>query len=170
MRTDTGYIPVRLRCGGHSGQAGMAGKKAAKFSVEQSPNYYIYSIQARSYANLSGVLRPYDLNPPAWRVLANLQERDGISVRDLARRTAIDVSNLSKLVNAMARSGLVQKGPSAQDARVSLTFLTDAGRAKFAAALPAVEQVLDHSLAGFSAAERSRFLDYLARMLKNVNA
>lgn len=144
-------------------------KKPLEFRVEESPNYYIYSIQARSYANLSSALRDHDLNPPGWRVIANLQEKDGTSVRDLARRTAIDVSNLSKLINVMAGKGLVTKEPSAQDRRVMLTYLTDAGRAKFDAALPAVLEVLDHSLTGFTPKERSRFLEYLGRMMKNVN-
>lgn len=148
----------------------MARTKTAGFQVEESPNYYIYSIQARSYANLSSALREHDLGPPGWRVIANLQEKDGISVRDLARRTATDVSNLSKLINAMAREGLVTKEASAQDGRVMLTYITEAGRAKFEAALPAVLDVLDRSLAGFSKKEKAQFLGYLGRMMKNVNA
>ena len=41
------------------------------FSVEDSHAYYIYSLQSLSYAALAEALRPHDLTPPAWRVLAN---------------------------------------------------------------------------------------------------
>ncbi|MDE0797779.1 MAG: hypothetical protein OSB76_19570 [Alphaproteobacteria bacterium] len=38
------------------------------------------------------------------------------------------------------------------------------------AALPAVRQVLDHNLEGFSDKERDRFRLYLQRMMQNVGS
>lgn len=146
----------------------MAKKKKASFSVEDSHAYYIYSIQAASYATLADAVRPHGLTTPAWRVVANLQEKDGISVRELAHRTVIDVSNLSKLITAMGEQGLVTKKRSTEDARVMLVHITDKGRKTFEAALPAVRQVLDHNLEGFSDKERIRFRSYLQRMMQNV--
>ena len=140
------------------------------FSVEDSHAYYIYSLQSLSYAALAEALRPHDLNPPAWRVLANLQERDEVGVHDLARRTVVDVSNLSKLITAMTANGLLHKKRSAADARVALIYITDKGRRKFETALPAVRGVLDYNLAGFSDTERKTFLTYLRRMMKNAHA
>ena len=146
----------------------MAKKNKAKFSVEESHAYYIYSIQAASYATLADAVRPHGLTTPAWRVIANLQEKDGISVRDLAQRTAIDVSNLSKLITTMSGRGLVDKKRSTEDGRVMLVHITEKGRETFAAALPAVRRVLDHNLEGFSDKERDRFRSYLKRMMENV--
>lgn len=143
--------------------------KSPKFSVEDSPNYYIYSIGARSFFNLTNALRPYSLGPPAWRVLANLQENDGVSLRGLARRTTIDVSNLSKLINTLSKQGLVRKKHSENDARVVLTFITDKGRQKFESALPVVRQVQEQGLSGFRDRERVLFMDFLKRMMKNVS-
>jgi DNA-binding MarR family transcriptional regulator len=148
----------------------MAGKKKTRFRVEYSHAYYIYSIQASSYALLAEALRPHALTPPAWRVLANLQEKDEIGVRDLARRTVVDVSNLSKLITAMTAKGLLRKKRSPTDARVTLVYITDKGRAKFCTALPAVRGVLDHNLAGFGDKERDKFMGYLKRMMKNANS
>lgn len=148
----------------------MAKKNKPGFSVEDSHAYYIYSIQAASYALLAEALRPHALTPPAWRVLANLQEKDEIGVRDLARRTVVDVSNLSKLITAMTAKGLLRKKRSPSDARVTLVYLTAKGRAKFESALPAVRGVLDHNLAGFSDRERETFRGYLKRMMKNAGS
>jgi DNA-binding MarR family transcriptional regulator len=148
----------------------MAKKNKAKFSVEESHAYYIYSIQAASYAKLADVVRPLGLTTPAWRVIAVLQEKDGISVRDLAQRTVIDVSNLSKLITAMSGHGLVTKKRSTEDARVMLVCITEQGRKTFEAAVPAVRQVLDHNLEGFSDNERDRFRFYLQRMMQNVGS
>lgn len=146
----------------------MAKKKKAGFSVEDSHAYYIYSIQAASYASLADAVRGHGLTTPAWRVIANLQENDGISVRDLAQRTVVDVSNLSKLITAMSAQGLVTKKRSTDDARVMLVHITDKGRGTFEAALPAVRRVLDHNLEGFSDKERDRFRGYLKRMMDNT--
>ena len=141
-----------------------------RFSVEDSHAYYIYSLQSLSYAALAEALRPHALTPPAWRVLANLQENDGIGVRALARRTVVDVSNLSKLITAMTAKGYLRKKRSPTDARVTLVYITARGRRKFETALPAVRGVLDNNLAGFSATERDDFIGYLRRMMKNANA
>ncbi len=146
----------------------MVKQKKPKFSVEESHAYYIYSIQAASYTALADAVRPHGLTTPAWRVIANLQEKDGISVRDLAQRTVIDVSNLSKLITAMSAQGLVAKKRSSEDARVMLVDITAKGRETFAAALPAVRRVLDHNLAGFSDKERDLFRGYLQRMMRNA--
>jgi len=140
----------------------------AIFSVEDSHAYYIYSLQSLSYAALAEALRPHDLTPPAWRVLANLQENDEVGVRDLARRTVVDVSNLSKLITAMTDRGFLRKKRSPADARVTLVYITAAGRRMFETALPAVRGVLDNNLAGFSDAERDEFLGYLRRMMTNA--
>lgn len=147
----------------------MAGSKRSGFSVEDSHAYYIYSIQAASYAALADAVRGHGLTTPAWRVIANLQETDGISIRDLARRTVVDVSNLSKLIAAMSAEGLVVKKRSARDARVMLVHITAKGRKTFEAAVPAVREVLDRNLDGFSDQERDRFRSYLKRMMENVS-
>lgn len=147
----------------------MAGRKRSGFSVEDSHAYYIYSIQAASYAALADAVRGHGLTTPAWRVIANLQETDGISIRDLARRTVVDVSNLSKLIAAMSAEGLVVKKRSASDARVMLVHITSNGRKTFEAAVPAVREVLDRNLDGFSDQERDRFRSYLKRMMENVS-
>lgn len=144
------------------------GRNSSAFSVEESHAYYIYSIQAASYAALADAVRPHGLTTPAWRVIANLQERDGISVRDLAQRTVVDVSNLSKLITTMSGHGLVAKKRSTEDARVMLVHITAKGRKTFEAALPSVRRVLDRNLDGFSDRERDRFRSYLQRMMQNA--
>lgn len=150
------------------------GGSSPGFRVEDSHAYYIYSLQSLSYAALADALRPHALTPPAWRVLANLQENDGIGVRELARRTVVDVSNLSKLITVMSgrgeKGGFLRKKRSATDARVTLVYITARGRKKFETALPAVRGVLDHNLAGFSDAERAEFIGYLKRMMENASA
>lgn len=151
-----------------------AGASSPEFRVEDSHAYYIYSLQSLSYAALAEALRQHALTPPAWRVLANLQEHDGVGVRELARRTVVDVSNLSKLITVMSgpgpKGGFLRKKRSATDARVTLVYITAKGRKKFETALPAVRGVLDRNLAGFSDAERAQFIVYLKRMMKNANA
>ena len=144
------------------------GADVSRFSVTESHAYYIYSLQSLSYGALAEALRVHDLTPPAWRVLANLQEDDGVGVRDLAQQTTVDVSNLSKLVSAMTDRGYLRKKRSTADARVTLVYITAAGRRKFQTALPATRGVLNNNLAGFSDLESSQFLSYLRRMMANA--
>ena len=145
-------------------------KAPPKFSVKDLPYYYVYSIQARSFSNVTNALRPYGIGTPTWRVLANLQEEDGISVRDLARRTTFDVSNLSKLINTMSEQGFVKKIPSKSDARVVLVYITNEGRELFETVLPAVREVQEQGLVNFTASERETLMKLLQRLMSDVSA
>ena len=61
-------------------------------------------------------------------LLISLQNEDGVAQSDLAARHDLDLSTITKVVQRMERSGLVERRADPGDARVSRVYLTARGR------------------------------------------
>ncbi len=73
-----------------------------------------------------------------FAVLQSLSVTDGISQSQLCQVSGIDRSTLADLVARMARKGLVRRERSPADRRISLVWLTVAGRVALHSLLPQV--------------------------------
>ena len=132
------------------------------------PTTLIRAIYVRNYTSLKEVLRPFDITPVQWRVLANLQEFDGQNVNALAERSYTDRTNLSRAVTILERDGMVERRREDRDQRNVLVFITAAGLKRFEAARPAVLQDIDFVLDGFSKNEIDTLLNLLNKIKHNT--
>jgi MarR family transcriptional regulator, organic hydroperoxide resistance regulator len=80
----------------------------------------------RAYAPL---LEPLGLTYPQYLVLLVLWERDGVPVKQLGERLALDSGTLTPLLKRLAGQGLVERRRGKDDERVVRIHLTSAGRA-----------------------------------------
>src|SRR3954452_12557058 len=89
------------------------------------------------------------LNLPAYEVLAHLSEapEQRLRMSDLATYAVLTPSGLTRLVDKLAREGLVERQRCEADARVVYAVLTPAGMARLVAAYPThVRGVREHYL------------------------
>ena len=84
------------------------------------------------------LLERFGINEGDYGVLVNLSEAPDRRLRmcDLAVRLHLSPSGLTRRLDGLVRQGLVVREPSAQDRRVTLAVLTDAGFATLEAAAP----------------------------------
>jgi DNA-binding MarR family transcriptional regulator len=75
----------------------------------------------------------------AFAVLLHLSEAPDhrLRISDLAERTAMSPSRMTRVVQALEADGLVSRAPGVDDGRASVAALTDAGHGTFSRALPA---------------------------------
>ena len=97
------------------------------------------------------LLAEHNLTLAEYAVLMNLSEEDGRSLRmsDLANRVALSLSGISRVVDRLARDGLVERRRCPSDARGFNAVLTDAGFERLRQAYPTHlrgvrEHVVDH--------------------------
>jgi len=78
------------------------------------------------------------LSLPGYEVLAHLSDApDGrLRMSDLASHAVLTPSGLTRLVDKLARDGLVERARCAEDARVVYAVITDDGRSRLRAAYP----------------------------------
>lgn len=85
----------------------------------------------------------HGLSMTEWRVLAALAEHDGIAMTELAELVLFKQPTLTKAIDRMERSQLVQRRTPTEDRRRTLVHLTERGRR---AAMPLVQRARQHEV------------------------
>jgi len=99
------------------------------------------------------LVEEFGISEGDYGVLVNLSEAPGHRLRmcDLAARLHLSPSGLTRRLDGLVREGLVAREPSADDRRVTLAVLTDAGTARLEAAAPVhVDGVRRHFIGNLS--------------------
>lgn len=97
--------------------------------LDQQLCFALYQAQralTRAYAPL---LEPLGLTYPQYIVMLVLWEHDGLAVKELGERVALDSGTLTPLLKRLELQGVLTRSRSAEDERVVLLHLTAPGRA-----------------------------------------
>ncbi|XVV16070.1 MarR family winged helix-turn-helix transcriptional regulator [Actinoplanes sp. CA-131856] len=110
------------------------------------------ALHRRAGGRLRVVLEPRGLVPADLDVLeaAAAAGADGITLSDLAVRIDVSTGGLTRMVHRLARSGLIERRPSASDRRVAYAVISERGRSALAEIV--ASGVADEHLAGELAA------------------
>jgi DNA-binding MarR family transcriptional regulator len=111
-------------------------------------------------AELSGM----GLGGPALGVLLRLVEEDGLTQAELARRQRVEAPSMCRMIDRLARDGLIERRPDPADRRVARVRLTGAGRDAAARGGAVAEALERRAFGGLDAGER----ELLARLLDRV--
>lgn len=131
--------------------------------------YLLNRAGARIATAFGEEMRPLGASLQIWRVLAALREKDGRRMGDLSQTTSIEVSTLTRLVDNMEKSGLVERRRDGADARVVALHVTAAGRRLTKRILPIAERYEQVALKGFSAQEAGLLKAALRRLYENMD-
>ena len=103
-----------------------------------------------------------------WRVLAALSDDGGQRQIDLADKTSIDVSTLSRVVTRLVKMGLVTRTRSATNSREVVVRLSAKGTAVVAEIIPKAIAAERTAIAGVSAKDLAVVRRSLRRMYQNL--
>jgi DNA-binding MarR family transcriptional regulator len=106
---------------------------------------------------------------PRFDVLAQLDRAaGGLTLSALSSRLMVSNGNVTGLIEAMARDGLVERRANPADGRSALISATAAGQALFARMAPAHQGWIDGMMAGMSRAEMVLALELLGKLKQSV--
>jgi MarR family transcriptional regulator, organic hydroperoxide resistance regulator len=105
-----------------------------------------------------------------WRVLGALSDVDGETVSALARHVLANQPTLTKIIDRMARDGLVERCASAGDRRKVLVKITERGRAMVAELRRRAKSHEAEVLAGYDPAEATRLKAMLRTLIDRSRA
>ncbi|MCF8200210.1 MAG: MarR family transcriptional regulator [Sulfuritalea sp.] len=130
--------------------------------------YVLNRVTNRLNADFQTALRERGLTLTQWRVLAFLNEADGLGVSALGDCTVTDQSTLSRALQQMERQGLVERLTDPADKRFVEVHVTSRGQILFGEILPLALQLRDRALDGLAETDRERLLDLLSQILDNL--
>jgi len=132
-------------------------------------DYLLYLMARASHAistEFHAKLRKEGVSVPVWRVLATLSGSPGETVTGLAEACLQQQPTMTKLLDRMARDGLIQRAPDRSDRRVVRILLTQKGEAMVAELLQAAKAHEAEILARHPQAEAAVIKDLLRDMIR----
>jgi MarR family transcriptional regulator, organic hydroperoxide resistance regulator len=141
------------------------------FDLTRYLPYLVNRAGVRIATAFGEVLRVHGITLPMWRVLAALDHADGQRISDLAALTSIDVSTLSRILDAMQEKGFVERRRgNGGDARVVTVHETEAGHMLTGKIIPLARHYEEVALRGFTAEEEQALKAMLVRVYRNIAA
>jgi DNA-binding MarR family transcriptional regulator len=110
-------------------------------------------------------LAHYGLSNAQFDVLAQVGAHEGITQAELAQRLLVTQGNITQLVDSMERAGLVRR---VREGRAKRLYLTDAGRERFAASVPAQEDFIARQFDALTREEQGEFLRLLGKLERGL--
>jgi len=109
------------------------------------------------------------LAPPAFSMLRCVTAEPGVTVSDVARRTKMVKSHVSKTVDQLARDGYLEKQPDPSDHRLIRLYATPAGRGRVAETEVLVRRAWDEALANVPEEQLDEVVRGLRTLLKALD-
>ncbi len=110
----------------------------------------IESAHLRLHAEMNAHLEVFGTTVTRWRILEALEQRNGVSLKELSRRTRIKPPALSKIVDRMVSDALVHRKQDPADHRRILLHISSFGEELVRKCTPGVQAIRNNALAATS--------------------
>jgi MarR family transcriptional regulator, lower aerobic nicotinate degradation pathway regulator len=131
------------------------------------PGHDIRRLHQIAVALFMAETEPFGITPVQYAALQAVQNAPGTDQRTLARTIGFDTSTIAGVIDRLEARGLMQRSASAQDRRVRLLALTDAGQRLLADVMPSMLRAQAGILAPLPEAEQREFMRMLAVLIAN---
>ena len=123
----------------------------------------------RMERRLEQVLETHGLSLPQFDILATLVFRgEGVTQQELAERLLVTKGNICGRLDCLESNGWVERRPDPADRRANRLYLTRAGKALFAAALPKQHAAVKESMSTLDAGEIQSLYWFLDRLEEGI--
>ena len=129
----------------------------------------IHQLSGRIFARM---LKEYEIeiNPAQGRIMFVLWRNDEIPISELAKKTSLEKSTLTSMLDRLEEAGYVARVPSKQDRRKILIRRTAKDKAWQKVYVRASQEMTELFYRGFSEKEIDEFEQYLRRIFDNLTA
>jgi DNA-binding MarR family transcriptional regulator len=133
--------------------------------LRESIAFLITRVQFRMHRDFQAALEPIGIDPAHFGVLAGLDGSGPLSQSVLARAFGISGAHLVQLVDDLERRGFVARRRLESDRRAQVVEVLPPGRDAMRKAAPLAERTADERLAPRTAAQASRLVTLLQRLV-----
>jgi len=136
--------------------------------LESFTPYLMNRIMARYNKGVEAELKSAGVSVAQMRALVVLADNGPCSISELSVLTVIKQSTLSRALDAMEKADLIKRESPADDSRIRLISLSDAGRAAYEAAWPAMLGTRETMLSALSDDERKTLNQLLLKVFYDI--
>ena len=133
--------------------------------IESHLFYWMSQVMNLRNTSLSHALAPYQCSYPRWRVMNMLRQFPDVSIGELAEKTAVDRTTLTRTVDKMESDGLIVRGVRPENRRITTLNLSPEGQALFGLILPLVQKQNAEALARLDTDEVATLITSLKKVV-----
>ena len=120
----------------------------------------------RTYADQRA--RHFGISRAQWGVLVRLDRSEGLKQSELAEILDLQPISLTRLLDRLAKNGLIERRPDPNDRRANRLYLTPAARPLLEQLVKLGRDMMEHVLAGLDGGANDRLLRNLDLMKDNL--
>nr|WP_245252250.1 MarR family transcriptional regulator [Paenibacillus sediminis] len=117
---------------------------------------------------LTQLTQDYNLTSEQFGLLLCLSEEDGISQKELSRRTEKDPANITRILDQLERKGFVNRVTNSEDRRSYHTYITKSGKEAVRQIEPIEAEFIRALLLDIPDHEASAFKAFMQKINKNI--
>ena len=160
--------PSPLRGGARGGVAQpWRQPECLAYRLEDQVGFILRRAHQRATGIFNAVMEQFSITPTQFAVLVKLHDLGSVSQNELGRLTAMDPATIFGVVSRLIKRGFVVQSLDANDARLVILELTDAGREAAVAMKGIAAEVSRRTLEPLSEEEQVLFLQLLQRIAAN---
>ena len=141
-----------------------------EFHLERFLPYLVHRVGSHLAEGFEEQFAEAGVSLPEWRVLAVLFEYGPQSMGDIARRTSINASTMTRLIGQMEKRKLVERARPAANQRTVNVWLLESGNRAVATLVPKVLDYEEKLSACFSGAELETFKILLTKCFHTLTS
>jgi DNA-binding MarR family transcriptional regulator len=134
--------------------------------IQDYLGYQLLQVHKAHRARAEAALNKLGLHAGQEMLLFRLWIEEGIPQSQLAASMGVEPPTATKMLQRMEHTGLIERRPDPEDARISRVYLTERGRALEQSVLEVWKQLEAQTVVGLSATEQA----LLHRLLMQVSA
>jgi MarR family transcriptional regulator, lower aerobic nicotinate degradation pathway regulator len=138
-----------------------------EYHLEDQVGFILRRAHQRATGIFNSVMEQFSVTPTQFAVLTKLHDLSSVSQNELGRLTAMDPATIFGVVSRLIKRGFVVQSLDANDARLVILELTDAGRDAALAMKGIAAEVSRRTLEPLSAEDQMLFLQLLQRIAAN---
>ena len=139
------------------------------FRIADYPFYLVNRAAARYAIDMGKALKGIGMDLPTWRALMILHECSPRSVTEIAEQAVIRLSTMTRVVQRLDRSGLVQLASRPSDGRVTDVAITPRGLDAVRRVREVAGRMFQRAFGDFSASEIETLNELLGRVFRNLS-
>ncbi|MFZ3066404.1 MAG: MarR family transcriptional regulator [Nitrospirota bacterium] len=130
----------------------------------------IHHLSGRILAKKIKEYKLEEINPAKGRILFALWQKDGISIQELAKKTSLEKSTLTSMLDRLEDTGHLVRVPSKEDRRKIIVKLTEKDKNLQNAYMQISKEMTELFYKGLTKREIEQFETYLRQILDKLIA
>lgn len=136
--------------------------------MNEYPGKLISNLYRKSQIFWGQFLKEHDITSAEYPILITLNQKDGITQEEIARRLSVDKSGVTRAMKSLLEKGFIERRRDAEDLRCNRICLTEKGHASWGPIQEGMKRWHEITSENIETEEMEVLVRVLSRMADNI--